>query len=56
MLADIPGTRAEAIFEVVRELLEMKVPEALMRTLCSAIEKLTDDAYAEGREDGLFDS
>jgi histone H3/H4 len=53
-ISTIPGTRAEAIANMVREILETRVSDAVLAALCKAIEKLTDAAYDEGRQDGLW--
>jgi hypothetical protein len=53
-LAAIEGTRAAVIYDTIQDLLEMKLPEVLLRELCKVVEKLTDSAYKEGYEDGQW--
>jgi hypothetical protein len=51
-LLEIPGSRAALIKEALQTLLV--VPEELLKNVCSAVEKLTNDAYTEGYQDGQW--
>jgi hypothetical protein len=51
-LSNIPGTRAAMIQEKLQQILD--IPEALLKSVCTLVESLTNDAYTEGYEDGQW--